>query len=185
MHAQKTGYLPAHALRRTEPWLPNSISTAKLCRYVRVAWHTLGSAVEGEALHQIGEVADVVGLSLRTVRYYEEQGLVRPARRTKGGFRLYRAEEIARLELIKQMKPLGFSIQEMRELLDAHDRLEQAEPGSAKHEEALGALESYAEATKQKIKELRKQLAAADVFTQQLSRELRRHRRRGATATSA
>ena len=55
------------------------------------------------ALLQIGEVADRVGLSLRTVRYYEEQGLLTPASRTSGGFRLYSEAQVDRLALIKQM----------------------------------------------------------------------------------
>jgi MerR family copper efflux transcriptional regulator len=136
-----------------------------------------------EDLHQIGEVADGVGLSLRTVRYYEEQGLVRPARRTDGGFRLYREEEIARLELIKKMKPLGFTVQEMKRLLDARDDLATADPGSRAHERALDSLSGYAEVTKQKIDALREQLDAAESFTRQLRGELRRHRRRaGASA---
>ncbi len=62
-------------------------------------------------MHQIGEVAERVGLSLRTVRYYEEMGLIPPQQRTGGGFRLYTDENIERLLLIKQMKPLGFSVQ--------------------------------------------------------------------------
>lgn len=70
---------------------------------------------------QIGEVADRAGLSLRTVRYYEEQGLVTPAKRSDGGFRLYTEQQVDRLLVIKQMKPLGFTVQEMRELIDARD----------------------------------------------------------------
>lgn len=40
-------------------------------------------------LLQIGEVAEAIGLSLRTVRYYEQMGLISPERRSQGGFRLY------------------------------------------------------------------------------------------------
>src|SRR4051794_19659521 len=58
-------------------------------------------------MHQIGEVAERVELSLRTVRYYEEMGLITPERRTDGGFRLYTEENVQRLLAIKQMKPLG------------------------------------------------------------------------------
>jgi|SRR5665809_51674 len=141
--------------------------------------------VDKEHLHQIGEVAESVGLSLRTVRYYEEQGLVRPGQRTDGGFRLYRDEEIARLELIKQMKPLGFTVQEMRELLDARDRLETAEPGSRAHSQAVDKLAGYAATTKEKIGELRSHLAAADGFMSKLNRELRRHRRHLTTSTKS
>ena len=74
-------------------------------------------------LLQIGEVAERVSLSLRTVRYYEEQGLLEPESRTSGGFRLYSEDQVDRLALIEEMKPLGFTVQEMRELLDARDQL--------------------------------------------------------------
>ena len=68
---------------------------------------------------QIGEVADRVGLSLRTVRYYDEMRPIEPETRTEGGFRLYTEAHVDRLALIKRMKPLAFTVQEMRELLDA------------------------------------------------------------------
>jgi len=123
-------------------------------------------------LHQIGEVADELGLSLRTVRYYEEMGLITPAERTEGGFRLYSDDEIERLVLIKEMKPLGFTVQEMRALLDAQDTL------SAGHDaDALDALKGFATAAKQKIDELREQLARAEKFSRALERETRRHGR--------
>jgi MerR family transcriptional regulator, copper efflux regulator len=74
-------------------------------------------------MHQIGEVAEAVGLSLRTIRYYEEVGVVPPSGRTAGGFRLYTDGDIERLLLVKQMKPLDFSLEEMRDLLQTRDRL--------------------------------------------------------------
>lgn len=128
-------------------------------------------------LHQIGEVAERVGLSLRTVRYYEEQRLVRPAKRSDGGFRLYRESEIARLELVKEMKPLGFTVQEMRRLLDARDALERSMPGSSKHDKALERLADYVGEAKQRTEELRQKLEAAGEFATTLAGELRRHRR--------
>lgn len=70
-----------------------------------------------KALLQIGEVAEQVGLSLRTVRYYEEVGLVTPSSRTEGGFRLYSAADVSRLALVKRMKPLGLTLEEMGELV--------------------------------------------------------------------
>ncbi|WP_159055930.1 MerR family transcriptional regulator, partial [Thermobifida fusca] len=73
---------------------------------------------------QIGEVAERTGLSLRTIRYYGEVGLVVPSARSKGGFRLYTESDVARLLLIKQMKPLGFSLEQTRDLLGVLDRLD-------------------------------------------------------------
>lgn len=72
---------------------------------------------------QIGEVAEHTGLSLRTIRYYEEVGLVVPSARSQGGFRLYTEPDIDRLQLIKRMKPLGFQLEEMREVLAVLDPL--------------------------------------------------------------
>ncbi|MEX2420083.1 MAG: MerR family transcriptional regulator [Acidimicrobiia bacterium] len=66
---------------------------------------------------QIGEVAERVGLSLRTIRYYEEIGLVVPSGRTEGGFRLYRVDDIKRLELVKVLKPTGMALEHLVELL--------------------------------------------------------------------
>lgn len=83
-------------------------------------------------MHQIGEVADAVGLSLRTIRYYEETGLVPPSGRSTGGFRLYTDADIERLRLVKHMKPLELTIDEMRDLLTTRDRL--ADPATPKRE---------------------------------------------------
>jgi DNA-binding transcriptional MerR regulator len=56
-------------------------------------------------MHQIGEVAEAVGLSMRTIRYYEEAELVLPSSRSMGGSSLYMNGDIDRLCLVKQMRP--------------------------------------------------------------------------------
>jgi DNA-binding transcriptional MerR regulator len=127
-------------------------------------------------LHQIGEVAGRLGLSLRTVRYYEEAGLVRPSQRTGGGFRLYGDEEIARLALVKQMKPLGFSVQEMRRLLTARDRLTKGDAGDPAYERAYDRLAAFAVEAREKCENLRAQLEAAEGFAAELQAELREQR---------
>ena len=81
--------------------------------------------------YRIGEVADRVGLSLRTIRYYEEIGLVTPSGRTEGGFRLYTDSDVDRLRLIKALKPVGMSLETMAELLKAADHVA-ASPGSGR-----------------------------------------------------
>ena len=115
----------------------------------------------------IGEVAERVGLSLRTVRYYEEQGLFRPAGRTEGGFRLYTEREVDRLRLIKQMKPLGFSVQEMRDLLAAHDALASESPGTRQRAEIR--IQEFAAQAVARCEELRDQLSRAEEFARQLA----------------
>ncbi len=124
------------------------------------------------SLH-IGEVAERVGLSLRTVRYYEEQGLIAPEGRTEGGFRLFTDEHVDRLLLIKHMKPLGFSVQEMRELLDARDALKTLRRSDDAYADALARFSAFAEAASVRVGQLKGTLATAESFARQLDRERR------------
>lgn len=89
-----------------------------------------------ELIH-IGMMAERVGLSLRTVRYYEEIGLVKPSSRTKGGFRLYGPEQEETLRVLKAMKPLGFSLDEMREFIDLLDDAARSGIGRRESKELL------------------------------------------------
>jgi DNA-binding transcriptional MerR regulator len=129
------------------------------------------TTTEPAALLQIGEVAERVGLSLRTVRYYEEQGLLAPQARSRGGFRLYSEDQVDRLALIKQMKPLGFSVQEMRELLDARDSLRAAATDSPSRTAARAKLSEYADAAAKRCAKLRKQIRQAEGLAGQLRHE--------------
>lgn len=122
----------------------------------------------------IGEVAERVGLSLRTVRFYEEQGLITPEGRTDGGFRLYTEEHVDRLLLIKHMKPLGFSIQQMRELLDTRDALATLSPDDGAYPDALARFSAFADAASTRVGELKATLATAEALARQLRRERRR-----------
>ena len=66
---------------------------------------------------QIGEVAKRAGVSIDTLRYYEKVKLLPPAGRSPGGFRLFAAEHVERIRFIKQAQELGFSLDEIRDLL--------------------------------------------------------------------
>lgn len=114
-------------------------------------------------LLQIGEVAERVELSLRTVRYYEEVGLLPPAERSPGGFRLYDAAAVQRLLVLKRMKPLDFSVDEMRELLDHLDELAGG-PSSARRPEVEAVLTGYRTRVTQRIGTLRDRLAGAEAL---------------------
>ncbi len=66
----------------------------------------------------IGRLARDAGLATETLRYYERLGLIRPAQRTESNYRLYDAEAEARLRFVRRAQQLGFSLAEIRELLD-------------------------------------------------------------------
>jgi len=70
----------------------------------------------GPALLTISEVREVTGLSARTLRYYEELGLLPGVRRRAGGRRVYGADELQRLRFIQRLKALGLSLAEVKEL---------------------------------------------------------------------
>ena len=66
----------------------------------------------------IGQVAKQAGLGVETVRYYEREGLIPPPPRSASGYRHYPAESVRRLHFIRHAKALGFSLADIRELLD-------------------------------------------------------------------
>lgn len=66
----------------------------------------------------IGEVARLLEMTVEGLRFYERQGLVEPRRRTAAGYRLYGRDEIATLRFLRSAQEMGFSLREVRELLD-------------------------------------------------------------------
>jgi DNA-binding transcriptional MerR regulator len=109
-------------------------------------------------MHQIGEVADAVGLSLRTIRYYDEVGIVVPSGRSGGGYRLYTDADIDRLQFVKELKPLEFSLEEIRDLLTALDAIAR----SPQDDQTADRLAAFAEIGEQRCADLRAQLRAAE-----------------------
>ncbi len=126
---------------------------------------------------QIGEVAERTKLSLRTIRYYDEVGLVRPSARTQGGFRLYTEPDVIRFETIKRMKPLDFSLDEMGDLLGVMDRLADPALPAAEREQLVERLVMYRIAVEERERALREQLAVAEDFHASLARDIERHQR--------
>ncbi|WP_340374366.1 MerR family transcriptional regulator [Streptomyces sp. SS7] len=122
---------------------------------------------------QIGEVAARTELSLRTIRHYEETGLVIPSARSQGGFRLYTENDVARLMVIRRMKPLGFTLEQMRDLLDATDRLDNDDALDAGERKALlERVRTYQQAATEQVEKLRIQLARAEEFAATLGARL-------------
>lgn len=75
-----------------------------------------------EAQKLIGSVAKESGVSIKTIRYYEELGLLKASGRTEGKFRLFTPDVLARLSFIKRAQSSGLTLLEIRELLLVHDQ---------------------------------------------------------------
>ena len=143
------------------------------------------TAEEVVATMHIGEMADRSQMSLRTIRHYDEVGLLTPSGRTEGGFRLYTERDFSRLMVIRRMKPLGFTLDEMAELLRVVDRLGGSEAGAeagvgagagAREEtaaaggagEARAALDGFIEQATARRAKLEEQISMADEFIELL-----------------
>jgi DNA-binding transcriptional MerR regulator len=86
---------------------------------------------------RIGDVAARVGVSTRTLRYYEELGLLEPSGRTAGGERRYKAQDVFRLERIIELKGvLGMNLEEIRVLLSSRARLDELRVAYRAHADA-------------------------------------------------
>jgi DNA-binding transcriptional MerR regulator len=75
-----------------------------------------------EEIKQIGVVAKESGVPIKTIRYYEELGLLKASGRTEGGFRLFHSDVFARLNFIKRAQSLGLTLSEIKEFLNVHDQ---------------------------------------------------------------
>jgi len=124
------------------------------------------------AVMHIGEVAARTDLSLRSLRHWEEVGLLQPSGRTDGGFRLYTEDDVEKILVIRRMKPLGFSLEEMKDALADVEVLRDpaaAPEAVAAAREQLAAV--HADAVERRAKLVR-QLAMADEFLAILAREM-------------
>ncbi len=123
---------------------------------------------------QIGEVAQRTDLSLRTLRHYDEVGLLRPSGRSDGGFRLYTEKDVDRLLVIRRMKPLGFTIEEMVQVMRHIETLHGTTAGAGDEHatEARDRLAATLDEAYARRDTLRRQLGMADEFIGLLSRQL-------------
>jgi len=70
---------------------------------------------------KIGEIAHLTEMSPRTIRYYQEIGLLHPVKRVEGGKRVFSENDLQRLKFIKRLKHLGLTLSEMHELADIYE----------------------------------------------------------------
>ena len=116
----------------------------------------------------IGELAERTELSLRTIRHYDDVGILPATARTEGGFRVYTESDVERLMVIRRMKPLGFTLDEMKDLLDILDGLQQ-QPDAGTVNDLRARLAVFKEAATERREKLAQTLARADEFIGVLS----------------
>jgi MerR family transcriptional regulator, copper efflux regulator len=75
-------------------------------------------AIGTETIWKIGEIARKSGLGIETIRFYEKSGLISPVNRLNSGYRTYNQESVQRLQFIAKAKDLGFTLAQIKELLD-------------------------------------------------------------------
>jgi MerR family transcriptional regulator, repressor of the yfmOP operon len=122
-------------------------------------------------LIRVGEVAERLEVSPRTVKYYEELGLVEPGERSAGGFRLYGSPEIERLERILEMKSIGYSLAAIRELLAVRNTAQEADRVTVLRTATEHLKEREREASGRILK-IREDLERAESLREELERDI-------------
>lgn len=97
----------------------------------------------------IGELAERTGLSVKTLRYYEQVGVIDVADRTPGGYRTYDAGVLERIRFVRSAQAVGLTLGEIREIVAFRER------GQSPCAHVLGVLETHAAEVDRRIRELR------------------------------
>jgi len=109
-------------------------------------------------LMTVGEVAKKTGVTVRTLQYYDKEGLLQPASQTEGGFRLYSYKEIVKLRQIQSLKSLGFSLADIKNRLPKLDT----------PEEVAKVLEEQARGMRANIASLQNSLESTELLKQEV-----------------
>ncbi|MGW5000771.1 MerR family transcriptional regulator [Streptomyces hydrogenans] len=90
--------------------------------------------MNGDTLYSIGELARRTGLTVKTIRFYSDRGIVAPTDRSPAGYRLYDIDAVARLDLVRTLRELGLDLPTIRKVMDRELSLPEV---AAAHAEAL------------------------------------------------
>lgn len=107
-------------------------------------------AANAARLYRIGELSALTGISPRTIDFYTSKGLLVPAKRSSGNYRLYNDETLSRLERIEQLKARKYSLEEIRAQLDTLGKVVPDETVNRKFEE----LQEHLTQLEREVKEL-------------------------------
>lgn len=132
----------------------------------------MGTASGQEPVMHIGEVAARTDLSLRSLRHWEEVGLVQPSGRTDGGFRLYTEADVEKILVIRRMKPLGFSLDQMKSVMTDIENLGRADSDHSTRQAARKHLDEIQQEAAERREKLVRQLSMADEFIELIGERL-------------
>lgn len=105
----------------------------------------------------IGKLAKAAGVGVETIRFYERKGIIKKPLRREGGFRDYPPEEVLRVRFIRRAQELGFTLKEVKEILDIQSK-----------KKILGS--QVREKAEKKIREVRKKIADLEQMEVSLKR---------------
>lgn len=145
---------------------------------------------------QIGEMAERAGVTQRTLRFYEEKGLLRPPGRMEGGFRLYSEDDVRRVRQIRRFQDLlGVSLAEIKEIVDAGELLREikmhwrADAGASEKvqqlQRALEITEKQHQIVRLKVAQMQEMQAQLQEHMNDIRRKVTEIREAAAEASSA
>ena len=138
------------------------------------------SKIDEARSYTIEQVSERTGLTKRTLRYYEEVGLLPPTGRTEGNYRRYSEEDVARLERIKKLRDLmGFSLSDIRELLEADDErghIKAAYKQETDNTAKIAQLDRSDELIRRQLHLIEEKLAGLEEMRASLLAKLERHK---------
>jgi len=108
-----------------------------------------------------GDLARATGNTVRTIRFYEEEGLLRPAVVSEGGHRRYTADELERLRLITDLRELGLALCEIRAVLELRSGCHTAAEFALRFQQVLSGHLEQAQRRLERLRRLRKELLDA------------------------
>ncbi|MGQ1799084.1 MerR family transcriptional regulator [Kocuria oceani] len=123
-----------------------------------------------DSMLKIGEMAERAQVSLRTLRHYDAIGLLPPSGRSEGGFRLYTEDDYRRLQTVQGMKALGWSLEQITEVMYTLTELETPQT-PARHHALLRDLAEYTTQADRQRARLAEGLSRADALIQTLQRQ--------------
>src|SRR5579872_5873653 len=141
--------------------------------------HFFSENTDETRLYSIDQVAAQTGLTKRTLRYYEEMGLLPPTGRTEGNYRRYNDEDIHRLEHIKKLRDLlGFSLADIRDMLEVDDErgvLKEAYKQETDTATKIAQLERSDELIRHQLQMIEQKMAGLEQMRATLESNIERH----------